>query len=111
MTVLGLIALAGFIAFWFVPQIGAVVFLPALGAYFGARQSATDGASQPPRWAWVGFFVLVAIPASIRFLFPEEALADPRGATSLVLWVYLGTLAIAFLLFGYLAYRQRVGRS
>ena len=49
MLVFGGLALMGFIIFWFSPQIGAVIFLPAIGAYFGARQASTEGPSQPRR--------------------------------------------------------------
>ena len=111
MLVFGIIALAGFIAFWFVPQLAAPVFLPALGAYFGARKAESSGASQPAQMLWIGFFVLAAIAGVIRFLVPEDFLnsADPLGMV--LLWVYLGVLGVAFVVFGYLAYLQRVGRS
>jgi hypothetical protein len=113
MTVFGAIALVGFIIFWFAPQIGAVIFLPAIGAYFGARKANTDGPAQPRPSFWAIFFVLVAIGVAIRFLVPEENFGGFEAASSnvILLWVYLGVLSLAFPLFGYLAYLQRVGRS
>jgi hypothetical protein len=46
-------------------------------------------------------------------LVPEENFggfeAGPENV--ILLWVYLGSLALAFPLFGYLAYLQRVGRA
>jgi len=113
MQVSGIIALAGFILFWFSPQFGAVIFLPAIGAYFGARQSFSDGPSQPRRSLWAIFFLLVSIGVAIRFLVPEENFGGFEAASEnvILLWVYLGVLSLAFPLFGYLAYLQRVGRS
>ncbi|CAB4634501.1 unannotated protein [freshwater metagenome] len=112
MTVFGAIALAGFILFWFAPQFGAAIFLPALGAYFGARKAESDGPSQPKPALWAGFFVLVAIAMVIRFLVPEENFASFQATAenTILLWVYLGVLSLAFPLFGFLAYLQRVGR-
>lgn len=112
MTVFGAIALIGFIIFWFAPQIGAVIFLPAIGAYFGARKANTDGPAQPRRSLWAIFFVLVSIGIAIRFLVPEENFGGFEAASEnvILLWVYLGVLSLAFPLFGYLAYLQRVGR-
>jgi hypothetical protein len=112
MTTFGIIALVGFIIFWFSPQIGAVIFLPAIGAYFGARKASTDGPAQPRPSLWVVFFVLVAIGVAIRFLVPEENFGGFEASSSnvVLLWVYLGVLSLAFPLFGYLAYLQRVGR-
>ncbi len=112
MTVFGAIALIGFIIFWFAPQIGAVIFLPAIGAYFGARQANSDGPAQPRRSLWAIFFVLVAIGIAIRFLVPEENFGGFEAASEnvILLWIYLGVLSLAFPLFGYLAYLQRVGR-
>ena len=113
MQVFGGIALVGFIIFWFSPQIGAVIFLPALGAYFGARQTELDGPSQPRRSLWLIFFILVAIGIIIRFLVPEENFGGFEAQTEniILLWMYLGVLALAFPLFGYLAYLQRIGRK
>ncbi len=112
MTVFGLIALVGFIIFWFSPQIGAVIFLPAVGAYFGARKAQSDGPSQPRPSLWAIFFVLVAIGLAIRFLVPEENFGGFEAQTEnvILLWLYLGVLSLAFPLFGFLAYLQRVGR-
>ena len=94
MTVFGVIALIGFIIFWFSPQIGAVIFLPAVGAYFGARKANTDGPSQPRPSLWAIFFVLVSIGLAIRFLVPEENFGGFEAQTSnvVLLWVYLGCL-------------------
>lgn len=112
MTVFGAIALAGFILFWFAPQWGAAIFLPALGAYFGARQVQSEGPSQPKPLLWGVFFVLVGIAMAIRFFVPEENFGGFEAAPEnlILLWVYLGVLALAFPLFGFLAYLQRVGR-
>ena len=112
MTVFGAIALIGFIIFWFSPQIGAVIFLPAVGAYFGARKAQSDGPSQPRPSLWAIFFVLVAIGLAIRFLVPEENFGgfEAQSENVILLWVYLGVLSLAFPLFGFLAYLQRVGR-
>ena len=113
MQVFGGIALIGFIIFWFSPQIGAVIFLPAIGAYFGARQTMSDGPSQPRRSLWAIFFLLVSIGLVIRFLVPEENFGGFEASSEnvILLWVYLGVLCLAFPLFGFLAYLQRVGRS
>ena len=70
MTVFGVIALLGFILFWFMPQFGAAIFLPALGAYFGARKAESDGPEQPSYVLCGIFFVFVAIAVAIRFLVP-----------------------------------------
>lgn len=113
MQVFAGLALIGFIIFWFSPQIGAVIFLPAIGAYFGARQASTEGPSQPRRSLWAIFFLLVSIGIVIRFLVPEENFGGFEAASQnvILLWVYLGVLSLAFPLFGFLAYLQRVGRS
>lgn len=113
MTVFLVIALAGFVLFWFAPQYGAAVLLPALGAYFGARKASGDGPAQPSYLLWGIFFFLVAIATAIRFIVPEENFGGfGAGTESLILfWVYLGALGLAFPLFGYLAYLQRVGRT
>jgi hypothetical protein len=113
MTVFAVIALAGFVLFWFYPQLGAAVFLPALGAYLGSRKAANDGASQPKTILWGFLFLLVAIAASIRFLVPEENFNEFESSpgNTFLLWGYLGVLSLAFPIFGYLAYLQRVGRK
>ena len=113
MTVFGAIALIGFIIFWFAPQVGAVIFLPAIGAYFGARKAQSDGPAQPRRSLWAIFFVLVSIGVAIRFLVPEENFGGFESSSSnvILLWIYLGVLSLAFPLFGFLAYLQRVGRT
>jgi hypothetical protein len=45
-------------------------------------------------------------------LVPEENFGGFEAASEnvILLWVYLGVLSLAFPLFGYLAYLQRVGR-
>jgi glucan phosphoethanolaminetransferase (alkaline phosphatase superfamily) len=112
MTVFGIIALSGFILFWFMPQFGAAIFLPALGAYLAARKSESDGPSQPSYLIWGVFFVLVAIATGIRFLVPEANFnLDSPASFTILLWVYLGALGLAFPLFGFLAYMQRVSRT
>ena len=111
MQVFAGLALIGFIIFWFSPQIGAVIFLPAIGAYFGARQANAEGPSQPRRSLWAVFFLLVSIGLVIRFLVPEENFGgfEAQPENQILLWVYLGVLSLAFPLFGFLAYLQRVG--
>jgi ABC-type cobalt transport system substrate-binding protein len=96
MQVFGGIALIGFIIFWFSPQIGAVIFLPAIGAYFGARQTESDGPSQPRRSLWLIFFILVSIGIAIRFLVPEENFGGFEAASEnvILLWVYLGVFCL-----------------
>jgi hypothetical protein len=113
MQVFAGLALIGFIIFWFSPQIGAVIFLPAIGAYFGARQANAEGPSQPRRSLWAVFFLLVSIGLVIRFLVPEENFGgfEAQPENQILLWVYLGVLSLAFPLFGFLAYLQRVGRT
>ncbi len=113
MQVFAGLALIGFIIFWFSPQIGAVIFLPAIGAYFGARQASSEGPSQPRRSLWAIFFLLVSIGLVIRFLVPEENFGGFEASSEnvILLWVYLGVLSLAFPLFGFLAYLQRVGRG
>jgi glucan phosphoethanolaminetransferase (alkaline phosphatase superfamily) len=113
MTVFAVIALLGFILFWFMPQFGAAVFLPALGAYFGARKAESDGPAQPSYVLWGVFFVFAAVAVLIRFLVPEDNFGGfdqwPESMTLLI--AYSGTLGAAYLMFGYLAYLQRVGRA
>lgn len=113
MMVFGVIGFAGFILFWFAPQYGAAIFLPAVGAYFAARKSMLDGPEQPKVWLWGIFFALVSVAVVIRFLVPEENFGGFESAPEslFLLWIYLGVLALAFPLFGYLAYLQRVGRT
>jgi hypothetical protein len=113
MQVFAGLALIGFIIFWFSPQIGAVIFLPAIGAYFGARQANAEGPTQPRRSLWAVFFLLVSIGLVIRFLVPEENFGgfEAQPENQILLWVYLGVLSLAFPLFGFLAYLQRVGRT
>jgi hypothetical protein len=57
--------------------------------------------------------VFVAIAVAIRFLVPEENFGgfESGPENQILLWVYLGSLFMAFPLFGYLAYLQRVGRT
>lgn len=112
MKVLGIVAFAGFILFWVSPQWGAVVFLPALGAYFAARKTNNEGPTQPKPLHWGLFFALLGIALVIRFVLPEDFAGfevNPEG--SILAWVYSGALAVAFLFFGYLAYLQRIGRT
>lgn len=113
MRIFAIIALGGFILFWFAPQYGAAIFLPALGAYFAARRAESDGPTQPSYLMWGVFFVLVAIATTIRFLVPEENFGglDAGSSPLFLLWVYLGVLALAFPLFGFLAYMQRMARK
>ena len=112
-TSFAVIALLGFILLLFMPQFGAAIFLPAVGAYFGARKAESDGPSQPSYVLWGIFFVFVAIAVAIRFLVPEENFGgfESGPENQILLWVYLGSLSMAFPLFGYLAYLQRVGRT
>jgi hypothetical protein len=46
-------------------------------------------------------------------LVPEENFGgfEAGPENQILLWVYLGSLALAFPLFGFLAYLQRVGRA
>jgi glucan phosphoethanolaminetransferase (alkaline phosphatase superfamily) len=113
MTVLGVITLLGFILFWFIPQVGAALFLPALGAFLGARKAESAGPSQPSYLLWGVFFVFVAIAVLIRYLVPEENFGgfDQWPESPGLFLFYSGVLAVAYLLFGYLAYLQRVGRT
>lgn len=113
LQVLGLIALGGFAVAWFAPDIGVAILLPALGAWFGARQAMTAGPSQPKLYLWGIFFALVAIGVVIRFLVPEENFGgfEAESENLVLFWVYRVVLFLAFPLFGYLAYLQRVGRQ
>jgi hypothetical protein len=46
-------------------------------------------------------------------LVPEENFGGFESSSSnvILLWIYLGVLSLAFPLFGFLAYLQRVGRT
>jgi glucan phosphoethanolaminetransferase (alkaline phosphatase superfamily) len=113
MTVFAVIAVLGLTLFWFMPQFGAAIFLPAMGAYFGARKAKSNGPAQPSYVLWGVFFVFAAIAVAIRFLVPEVNFGGfdqwPESMTLLI--AYSGTLGAAYLMFGYLAYLQRVGRA
>ncbi len=113
MTIFMVIAVAGFLLLLFAPTYGVAVFLPAIGAFFGARKAQSDGPAQPSFVLWGVFFVFVAVAVLIRYLVPEENFGGfDQWPESLTLFlVYSGTLAVAYLLFGYLAYLQRVGRT
>jgi hypothetical protein len=113
MIIFAVIALAGFVVFWFSRQLGAIIFLPAIGAYFSARQASLEGPAQPRRSLWAIFFLLVLVGVIIQFLVPEENFGGFEAQTEnqILLWVYLGVLSLAFPLFGFLAYLQRVGRA
>jgi glucan phosphoethanolaminetransferase (alkaline phosphatase superfamily) len=112
-TILIVIAALGFVVLLFAPTYGATIFLPALGAYLGARKAESAGPSQPSFLLWGVFFVFVAIAVAIRYLVPEENFGGfelwPESAGLFVF--YSAVLAVAYLLFGYLAYLQRVGRT
>lgn len=111
-SVFAVIALLGFLILLFAPTYGAAVLLPAIGALFGARKAESAGPSQPSVKLWGTFFVLAAIAVVIRYLAPDNFggfEAWPDSAALLV--IYSGTLGSAYLLFGYLAYLQRVGRA
>jgi hypothetical protein len=113
MAIFGLIAAGGFVLFFFTPQFGAATFLPALGALLGARKAQADGPAQPRLALWGAFFGLAAVAVLIRYLVPEENFGGfEMWPESLILWwLYVASLALAFPLFGYLAYLQRVGRT
>jgi hypothetical protein len=113
MVVFAVIGLLGFVLLLFAPQFGVAIFLPAIGAYFGARKAQSDGPAQPSFVLWGVFFVFVTAAVLIRYLVPEENFGGfDQWPESLTLFlVYSGTLAVAYLLFGYLAYLQRVGRT
>lgn len=111
--IFGSIALAGFVLLLFTPQYGAAIFLPALGAFFGARKAQSSGPNQPKFALWVVFFALAAVAVVIRYIVPEDNFGGfEEFPESFILYVlYLGSLSLAFPLFGYLAYLQRVGRT
>jgi len=111
--VLGIIVAAGFVLFLFSPQYGSAIMLPALGAYLAADQTKKTGASQPSYLLWLVFFALVAVAVIISYLLPGAQFWDFDSTESIPVLqlVYLGCLILAFPLFGYLAYRQRVGRQ
>jgi len=113
MAIFGLIAAGGFVLFFFTPQFGAAIFLPAIGALLGARKAQADGPAQPRLALWGAFFGLAAVAVLIRYLVPEEKFGGfEMWPESLILWwLYVASLALAFPLFGYLAYLQRVGRT
>ena len=112
-TIFIVIAALGFLVLLFNPTYGAAIFLPALGAYLGARKAESAGPSQPSFLLWGVFFVFVAIAVVIRYLVPEDNFGGfdlwPESAGLFVF--YSAVLAVAYLLFGYLAYLQRVGRT
>jgi glucan phosphoethanolaminetransferase (alkaline phosphatase superfamily) len=113
MTVFGIIAISGFILLLFMPQFGAAIFLTAVGAFFGARKAESDGPSQPSSIIWGICFVFIAIAVAIRYLVPEENFGgfDLWPQSAALFLFYSVVLAVAYLLFGYLAYLQRVGRT
>jgi thiol:disulfide interchange protein len=113
MTIFLVIAVAGFLLLLVLPTYGAAILLPALGAYFGARKAQSNGPTQPSYVLWGVFFVFAAVAVLIRYLVPEENFGGfdqwPESMTLLI--AYSGTLGAAYLMFGYLAYLQRVGRT
>jgi glucan phosphoethanolaminetransferase (alkaline phosphatase superfamily) len=111
-SVFAVIALLGFLLLFFAPTYGAAVLLPAIGAFFGARKAESAGPSQPSLKLWGTFFVLAAIAVVIRYFAPDNFggfEAWPDSAALLI--VYSAFLGAAYLMFGYLAYLQRVGRT
>ena len=107
------IGLVGLVLIWFAPDIGAAIFLPALGAFFGARKAQKTGPAQPRLVFWGVFFALVAVGVLIRFLVPEQNFGG-FGAQSenfVLFAAYQLVLVLSFCLFGYLAYLQRMGRA
>ena len=113
MAIFGLVAVGGFVVVFFTPQFGAAIFLPALGALLGARKAQVDGPVQPRLALWGAFFGLAAVAVLIRYLVPEENFGGfEMWPESLVLWwLYVSSLTLAFPLFGFLAYLQRVART
>jgi hypothetical protein len=113
MAIFMVIAVFGFLLLLVSPTYGAAIFLPALGAYFGARKAQSNGPVQPRYVLWGIFFVFAAIAVLIRFLVPEGNFGGfGQWPESMTLFVaYGGTLGAAYLMFGYLAYLQRVGRT
>lgn len=112
-TIFASIALVGFVLLWFTPQLGSALFLGGLGALLGARQAGLRGPRQPRPALWITFFVLVAIGMVIRSMFPEENFGGfaEAPASLIAYWGYQIVVNLAFALFGYLAYSQRVGRA
>jgi hypothetical protein len=112
LSIFAALGVVGFAIFWFAPDIGAVIFLPALGAYFGARKAQNSGPAQPRAALWGIFFALVAIGVVIRFLVPEQNFGgfEAQSENLILFAVYQLVLVLSFSLFGYLAYLQRVGR-
>jgi hypothetical protein len=113
MAIFMVIALVGFLLLLLTPTYGAAIFLPAIGAYFGARKAQSNGPAQPSYVLWGIFFVFAAIAVLIRFSVPEDNFGGfDQWPESMTLFVaYSGTLGAAYLMFGYLAYLQRVGRT
>ncbi len=113
MAIFMVIAVVGLLILLFTPTYGAAIFLPAIGAFFGARKAQSEGAAQPSFVLWGVFFVFVAVAVLIRYLVPEENFGgfDQWPASAGLFLFYSGVLAVAYLLFGYLAYLQRVGRT
>jgi hypothetical protein len=113
MAIFMVIAVVGFLLLFLTPTYGAAIFLPAIGAYFGARKAQSDGPAQPSYVLWGIFFVFAAIAVLIRFSVPEDNFGGfDQWPESMTLFVaYSGTLGAAYLMFGYLAYLQRVGRT
>jgi RsiW-degrading membrane proteinase PrsW (M82 family) len=113
MTTFMVIAVLGLLLLLFAPTYGAAILLPAIGAFFGARKAQTQGPKQPRPALWGIFFVFVATAVAIRSIVPEENFGGfDQWPESLGLFAfYSATLAVAYLMFGYLAYLQRVGRS
>ena len=113
MAIFMVIAVVGFLFLLLTPTYGAAIFLPAIGAYFGARKAQSDGPAQPSYVLWGIFFVFAAIAVLIRFSVPEDNFGGfDQWPESMTLFVaYSGTLGAAYLMFGYLAYLQRVGRT
>ena len=113
MIIFLVIAVVGFVVLLFAPNYGAALLLPALGALLGARKAESAGPSQPSFLLWGVFFVFVAIAVFIRYLVPEENFGgfDQWPESAGLFLLYSGVLAVAYLLFGYLAYLQRIGRT
>ena len=112
MTIFSVIAAVGFVLLLIAPNYGAAVLLPSIGAVFGARKAKSAGPSQPSVKLWALFFVFAAIAVTIRYFTPENFGGfDLWPESAALLLSYSGVLAVAYLLFGYLAYLQRVGRA
>jgi glucan phosphoethanolaminetransferase (alkaline phosphatase superfamily) len=113
MGIFAVIALVGLGVLFAAPNYGAAIFLPAIGAFFGARKAKFSGAQQPRYLLWGIFFVFVAIAVLVKYLAPEDNFGgfDQWPESAFLFLIYVATLAVAFPLFGYLAYLQRVGRT